>query len=646
LRFDAFTSGFYSFPSLDAASQLTMNYYSDLVEGAEKGRKVLTPTPGLALFATLAYGPVRGMAAGGNGLLVVGGSTLYSISTPGTVTPFTGASIAAASTPVQIIKNIFEALIASNGSVYVTTGATTIAQCQFSTQLYGLVIEPSTGAFPGALTGDTGGIFDWSDIGATVVITGGPGFTAGTYTIHTVNSDGSASLATGSWGTAGSTMGLGYEWLLTGGTSPSNTGATPDYISGWQIAYLDGTYFASQIASNRVYYSQGLAEGNQGGVVWDPLNFFTKETRPDSVNAMIADHEQLYLFGTQEGTEIWSDTGNGTNPFQRNQSYCMHCGCYATFSVCRLGAGVAWIGGDIARGLRVAWLATGYVPQRISTAAVEKAWGAYSRIDDAVAYTCIMDGHEFWVITFPDADATWVYDATLGEWHQRGWWGGLAATTIAASIVAGSRTVTPASMAGVAQGGRLTVANADGSNSESVLVSGVGMATFAATFALSKTGPGITVTGGGWHRQRGWVHVSTGIGTPAEVHYVGDWFSAAIYMMSSACATDATQPIHRQRRAPHLSNENKRRFYSLFELDCDTGKADVEGAAPRVRWQRLGQGRDRIFQVDDDGAGNLTLSYSDDRCLSFTTRVAIAVASGPASIGIVAAYLEWAEGTG
>ncbi len=647
MRFDAFTDGFYSFPSLNAASQLCMNYYPDLLEvapGTEKARKVLTPTPGLALAYTLPGGTVRGMAAGGDSLYAVGGPTLYNIDgTTGSPHAFTGA-LDNDFGPAQVIKNLSEAVVMSGAKVYVTGAGNTIAQCQFSTQLYDLVIEGATDAFPGALTGDTGGIFDSSDVGATVVITGGTGFTAGTYTIHAVNSDGSASLATGTWGAEGSMQGLGYEWLLVGGL--------PDYLIGSQIAYLDGTYFAAQPSSNLVYYSQGIAEGNQGGVVWDPLNFFEKEAYPDAIGALFADHEQLYLFGDLQSTEVWGDTGSGTNPFQRNPSYFMHYCCYAPFSVCRLASGVAWIGGDVARGLRTAFLATGYVPQRISTAAVEKAWGAYTTVWDAVAYSCIMDGHEFWVISFPTANATWVYDATLGEWHQRGWWNGTVSTTVAGNIATGVQAPAPASMAGIQVGSLLTVANANGTDSEVVTVSAINTpygGTFTANFATTKTGPGITVTGGGWNRHRGWCHAATGIGTLAEVHYVGDWQTGDIYLMSSAYVQDTgaagSVPIHRRRRAPHLSNENKKRFYSLFELDCDTGEADVEGAAPRVRWLRLGSSRDRIFQIDDDGVGNLTLSYSDDRGLSWTGRAAVAVASAAAAISVVAAYLEWVEGT-
>lgn len=686
MRFDAFTSGFYSFPSLDAASQMCMNYYPDLVEGSlpnsgvpqggEKARKVLTPTPGISTYCVLPKAPVRGMAAGGNSLYAVAGDTLYTvISTTPYYTAHTGGagSVGNDGNPVQIVKSTDEAVIMSAGKLYVDgyPSPGVVEPCQFSTQLYDLVVESVTDVYPGALTGDTGGIFDLADVGSVVWITGG---TVGTwnldaYVITTVNADGSAyplgystatpGLAGTCWGSPGAMEGLGYELLEAGTTNSSSTApfllanatvGPPDYVTASQVAYLDGTYLAAAPYTNQVFYSATESESNQPGVSWDLLNFFEKEAYPDAVIAMIADHEQLYLFGAEQSTEVWSDTGSGTNPYQRNPAYMIHYGCQAAFSVCRAGGGVAWIGGDASRGQRMAFLATGYVPQRVSTAAIEKAWNAYTTVADAVAYTIIQDGHEFWVISFPTANATWVYDATLGEWHQRGAWGGVATSTLVVDIPAGANNIYPESMANIESGMTLVMASGDGSYAESVVVASVNPGvSFAVTLALSKTGPGITITSAPmWNRHAGAFHACIGLGTTAEQHFIGDWNLGNIYTMSAAYYQDSGANIHRQRRAPHLSNERRRRFYSLFELDADddsNSMADVNEESQRFRWLRLGASRDRIFRVDDDGNGNLTLSYSDDNCLNWTTRNGIALYPGPANLSITAAYLQFTEGT-
>jgi len=70
--------------------------------------------------------------------------------------------------------------------------------------------------------------------------------------------------------------------------------------------------------------------------------------------------------------------------------------------------------------------ADGYSPVRISTHAVEHALQDYVRagitIADAVAFTYQEDGHTFYVLNFPTAKATWVYDSSTQLWHERGTW--------------------------------------------------------------------------------------------------------------------------------------------------------------------------------------------------------------------------------
>jgi hypothetical protein len=80
-----------------------------------------------------------------------------------------------------------------------------------------------------------------------------------------------------------------------------------------------------------------------------------------------------------------------------------------------------WFGGST-RGIGVVYRSQGYTPVRVSTHAVEQAIQGYSRTDDAVACTYQEGGHSYYCISFPTAGATWVYDATIGMWHQRGYW--------------------------------------------------------------------------------------------------------------------------------------------------------------------------------------------------------------------------------
>jgi hypothetical protein len=84
----------------------------------------------------------------------------------------------------------------------------------------------------------------------------------------------------------------------------------------------------------------------------------------------------------------------------------------------RLDNSVFWLGADD-RGAGIGWRAQGYSPARISNHAVEAAWAAYSTIADAIGYSYQDQGHSFWVLYFPSANKTWVYDVATQMWHER-----------------------------------------------------------------------------------------------------------------------------------------------------------------------------------------------------------------------------------
>jgi hypothetical protein len=62
------------------------------------------------------------------------------------------------------------------------------------------------------------------------------------------------------------------------------------------------------------------------------------------------------------------------------------------------------------------------VGRRVSTHAVEWHIQQYGNLSDAVAYTYQQDGHSFYVLIFPSANTTWVYDAATQAWHERAGW--------------------------------------------------------------------------------------------------------------------------------------------------------------------------------------------------------------------------------
>jgi hypothetical protein len=138
---------------------------------------------------------------------------------------------------------------------------------------------------------------------------------------------------------------------------------------------------------------------------------------PDNMVSLFFDHREVWLFGTQS-VEVWYNAGDTPFPLARIQGAVNEIGCAATFSVAKMDNSLFWLGSD-ARGQGVVFRANGYTGQRISTHAVEYAIQSYGTISDAIAFTYQQDGHAFYVLSFPTAQKTWVFDVATAAWHER-----------------------------------------------------------------------------------------------------------------------------------------------------------------------------------------------------------------------------------
>jgi hypothetical protein len=89
-----------------------------------------------------------------------------------------------------------------------------------------------------------------------------------------------------------------------------------------------------------------------------------------------------------------------------------------------MGPSLCWLAKN-EQGENVVIKTNQYTWTRISNHAIEHAISQYPLVSDAIGFSYEEDGHSFYMLTFPTADTTWVYDDTasalLGKmcWHQR-----------------------------------------------------------------------------------------------------------------------------------------------------------------------------------------------------------------------------------
>ena len=186
----------------------------------------------------------------------------------------------------------------------------------------------------------------------------------------------------------------------------------PDFPGAGTVGYIDGYFTFNEPDSQKIWVTQLL-----DGTSVDPLEFASAEGNPDNVIAVFVDHREVWVFGTNS-TEVWYDAGLLDFPLTRIQGAFNELGCAAPYSIAKMDNQVYWLGKD-ARGQGIVYKAAGYIGQRVSTHAIEWQMQEYADLTDAVGYTYQQDGHSFYVLNFPSANTTWVYDVATGAWHER-----------------------------------------------------------------------------------------------------------------------------------------------------------------------------------------------------------------------------------
>lgn len=172
------------------------------------------------------------------------------------------------------------------------------------------------------------------------------------------------------------------------------------------VTYQDGYFIFDRKGTGQFFISNLL------DVTFDPLDFATAEGQPDPLVAVLSDHREVFMFGT-ETIEVWYNSGAADFPFERNQGAFIEKGCGARYTVAKQNNTVYFVGSDL-----MVYQMTGYTPVRISSHAVEKTLKGVD-LSDAFAYTYQDEGHLFYVLTIPAQDLTWCFDISTGAWHIR-----------------------------------------------------------------------------------------------------------------------------------------------------------------------------------------------------------------------------------
>lgn len=199
----------------------------------------------------------------------------------------------------------------------------------------------------------------------------------------------------------------GFIFDVTTDTLSSITDS--DFVGGDTVTYLDSFFVFNTPGAATMYHSE-----SDDGTDYNALNVATAESRPDNLVAVESVNDELWAFG-QKSIEVWYNAANASGfVFSPRSNIVLDIGCGAAQSISVFNDAVMWLDehGYVRR-------SSGYDSVIVSTRSITREIGSYSTISDAIAYNYTENGHWFYVLTFPTAGKTWVYDLNTQAWHER-----------------------------------------------------------------------------------------------------------------------------------------------------------------------------------------------------------------------------------
>lgn len=180
-----------------------------------------------------------------------------------------------------------------------------------------------------------------------------------------------------------------------------------------RIDVIDGFFVFNRPGTTQFYISQDFS------TTLDALDFASKTGSPDLLVCAVVTKHYVYLLG-ELTCEVWVTSDDPDFPFGRLPGAFIEHGIFAKHSAAVMDGSVYWVSRD-PQGVGMVMRTDTFDAKRISTHAIENEFQTYSTIEDAVGYTQQIGGHLFYVLNFPTADKTWVYDLASGQWHEREW---------------------------------------------------------------------------------------------------------------------------------------------------------------------------------------------------------------------------------
>ncbi len=201
----------------------------------------------------------------------------------------------------------------------------------------------------------------------------------------------------------------GYNYTLA--TNAFAQIASAMFASPQAVTWQDGYFLASFVETGA---NKKRCQISADGVNWSALDFRAAESTPGALLRPYSFNGEVHQF-CDSGIEFWAYTGDPTFPFQPIRGATLRVGLAARWSIGEGAQTLYLLGRKSGKGQVQAYKLVGHQIQSITTPDLSRIWNAYGTKGDATGYVAALDEHEFYVLSFPAAGKTWVYDAYSSE---------------------------------------------------------------------------------------------------------------------------------------------------------------------------------------------------------------------------------------
>jgi len=163
-----------------------------------------------------------------------------------------------------------------------------------------------------------------------------------------------------------------------------------------------------------IYTTPDLSFIAQPGLPFDVsgLDGVGAESSPDKLVRDYAFNQTIYRFGTRT-TEPWYNSGVGSPPIDRIEGQQFSVGVGAIHTLANTDRALYWLGDD-----KAIYRVSGGSNERINDDAISNAIENMQKYDDALGYAITLQGQDFYIITFPSENKTYLLNEALGK---QGW---------------------------------------------------------------------------------------------------------------------------------------------------------------------------------------------------------------------------------